>query len=381
LTLATLITAASTQTIAAAFRAPPRGVLVSAISATAYFLNEPSSELVPTPLPIDELAASDAVVEVLGCGVCHTDLGFFDGSVRPNLGLPLVLGHEVVGVVTRAGSDAKHLVGQPVLVPAVIPCGACVVCKAGRSNACPNQKMPGNDIHGGFASHMVVPAHGLVSVADAPDGTDLRLLSVVADAVSTAWQACVRADVQEGDVVFVVGAAGGVGGFSVQIAAALGARVVAMDVRAPELMCVAEFGATEAIVIRDLSPRDVRKKAHGLARSWQVPSLNWKVLECSGHPAGQQTAFTLISRCSTYVQVGFTPRKVEVRLSNLMAFDATVHGSWGCPVEAYPDVLKLIYDGRVQLAPFCDFAPLSDVNTVLADMAGHNLTRRIILTP
>jgi len=353
----------------------------SKITADAFFLRQPREPLELSSVALAPPQAGEAIVEVLGCGVCHTDLGFYDGSVRPNLGLPLILGHEVVGRVARAGPGSEALIGQPVLVPAVIPCGACVYCDAGRSNACPNQKMPGNDIQGGFATHMKVPAHGLVSVADAPDHLDIRLLSVVADAVSTAWQACVRAEVGPQDVVFIVGAAGGVGGFCSQIASALGAKVVAMDVRAAELERVAGFGATESFAIGDMGPRDVRKKAHGLARGWDVPSLRWKVLECSGHPAGQLTAFTLISRGATYVQVGFTPRKVELRLSNLMAFDATVHGTWGCPIEAYPDVLQLIYEGRVQLAPFCDFAPLSAVNDVLADMAGHKLTRRMILTP
>lgn len=349
--------------------------------ASAYFLVATGEPLVERELELAPVGAADAVVQVLGCGVCHTDLGFADGSVRPNLGLPLVLGHEVVGTVVQAGDAYSGLVGRPVIVPAVLPCGDCAYCAAGRGNACPNQKMPGNDIHGGFATHLVVPAAPLVPVDDAPVGFDLHNLSVVADAVSTAWQAAVRADIGPGDAVFVVGAGGGVGGFAVQIAAALGARVVALDVRAEQVERMRDFGASEIVPIGDASPRDVRKQVHGIAKGWGIASLNWKILECSGHPAGQQTAYTLISRASTYVQVGFTPRKVELRLSNLMAFDATAHGSWGCPPAAYADVLELIWSGAVQLAPFCAKAPLSELNNVLSDMAGHRLTKRMVLTP
>ncbi len=350
-------------------------------SAFAYHLDTPGSALAGRQKALTPVGAGDALVEVLGCGVCHTDLGFADGSVRPNQPLPLVLGHEVVGRVVEAGPAFASLVGRPVIVPAVLPCGDCEFCRAGRGNACPDQKMPGNDIDGGFATHMVVPAAPLVPVDDAPDDFDIRQLAVVADAVSTAWQAALRARIGADDVVFVVGAAGGVGGFAVQIAAALGARVVAMDVRPKQLDKMTDYGATETVAIDGLSGRDVRKRVHGIARRWGVSPLRWKILECSGHPDGQVVAFTLLSRGATLVQVGFTPRKVEVRLSNLMAFDATVHGSWGCPPEAYPEALRLIYDGKVAVAPFCDYAPLADVNTVLDDMAGHRLTRRIILTP
>ncbi len=156
------------------------------IQADAYFLHSPGQPLQRGALEIGALAADEALVQVLACGVCHTDLGYADGSVRPNHALPLVLGHEVVGRVIEAGPAGQALLGKIVLVPAVLPCGNCAFCAAGRGNACLGQRMPGNDIHGGFASHMVVPAAPLVPIQDAPEGFDVRLLAVVADAVSTA---------------------------------------------------------------------------------------------------------------------------------------------------------------------------------------------------
>ena len=243
-----------------------------------------------------------------------------------------------------------------------------------------HQRMPGNDVHGGFASHLDVPAAPLVPVGTLAPGDVVRLLSVVADALSTAWQAVARADVQKGDAVFVIGA-GGVGGFVAQIAHALGARVIACDVRADTLERLLPYGVEEAVMTAGLEARDVRKRVHAVARGWGVPSLRWRVFECSGHPAGQLIAYSLLQRASTLVQVGFTRARVELRLSNLMAFDATVHGSWGCPPEAYPDVLRLIADGRVVIEPFVDIAPLSRVGEMLQAMAEHRLTHRMILVP
>jgi 6-hydroxycyclohex-1-ene-1-carbonyl-CoA dehydrogenase len=282
--------------------------------------------------------------------------------------------------VVAAGPKHTGLIGKLALVPAVMPCGDCDFCRAGRGNACPKQKMPGNDIDGGFATHVLVPARSLVLLDDLPATVDARHLSVVADAVSTAYQATVRAALAAGDVAFVVGA-GGVGGYAIQIARALGARVVALDVSAARLEMVAAHGAEKTVLVEGRAPKDVRKEVHRMAADWGIPSLRFRIFECSGTPQGQTLAFTLLAPASTMVQVGYCAAGVELRLSNLMAFDATIHGSWGCPPDAYRDVLRLIYAGKVVIGPFVEHAPMSRVNEYLDDMKHHRLGRRLILDP
>ena len=349
------------------------------ISADAWFLVEPKMPLVRRALSIRGPSAGEAVIEVLANGVCHTDLGYADGSVRPNHSLPLILGHEAVGRVVEAGSSFRDLLGKTVIVPAVLPCGECPLCQRGRGNACPHQKMPGNDIDGAFATHLLVPARPLVPVEQQP-GLDLRWLSVVADAVSTAFQATRRAEVGAGDLAIVVGA-GGVGSFVVQVCAARGAKVVALDVNEERLALVARCGADATVSMQGREAREVRDEVQRLARAFGIESWSFKIFECAGVPASQQQAFALIGRASTMVQVGFTPEKTSLRLSNLMAFDATLFGTWGCPPEAYPQVLRLIYDGKIDLAPFVEVRPLSQVNAVLEDMRAHRLARRVSLDP
>ncbi|MCP4500178.1 MAG: 6-hydroxycyclohex-1-ene-1-carbonyl-CoA dehydrogenase [Deltaproteobacteria bacterium] len=351
-----------------------------AIDARAWFFNAPNEPLVEGPLRLDNPGKNEVIVAVKANGLCHTDLGFLDGSVKPNHALPLVLGHEAVGEVIEAGVGAEHLLGHSVVVPAVLPCGECDFCDAGRGNACLAQKMPGNDIHGAFATHMLVPSASLISLEDAPADFDKRTLSVVADAVSTAYQAGRRANLSKDDVAIVIGA-GGVGGFLVQVAAAKGAKVIALDTNTERLEMMRSHGADECILLGEKDARAVRKEVKSFCSNWNKSTLSYRIFECAGVPAAQQQAFTLIGRGSVMVQVGFSPQKVELRLSNLMAFDATVHGTWGCPPEVYPEVLSLIYSGKVKLDPFVDFAPLSEVNQVLSDMRDHKLTRRVILTP
>jgi 6-hydroxycyclohex-1-ene-1-carbonyl-CoA dehydrogenase len=322
----------------------------------------------------------DVVVEVEACGLCHTDLGFADGSVAPRHALPLVLGHEIAGVVTSSGAArGSDLVGKRVLVPAVMSCGDCAFCRAGRGNACLRQTMPGNDANGGFATHLVAPAASLVVLDGAPATMRTDALGVVADAVSTAYQAARRAWLDTGDVAFVIGG-GGVGGFAAQIARALGAHVLVCDVDATRLERLSALGI-ETVNVGGRDPKDVRKQLHARAKEWGVPSIAWRIFECSGTTSGQLLAYALLSNASTVVFVGYTREMVSVRLSNLMAFDATAHGSWGCPRERYPDVLDLIYRGAVVLEPFIERAPMSRINEHLSALAEHRLDRRLVLDP
>src|SRR5512144_1867054 len=124
--------------------------------ASGLFLTAPGSVTLQE-FDLGEPDRGEVVVRVAGCGVCHTDVSFFSGAVRTRHPLPLVLGHEISGVVEVAPPPFETLAGRQVLVPAVIPCDTCPLCLAGRDTACSHQTMPGNDIHGGFATHVVVP--------------------------------------------------------------------------------------------------------------------------------------------------------------------------------------------------------------------------------
>jgi 6-hydroxycyclohex-1-ene-1-carbonyl-CoA dehydrogenase len=330
---------------------------------------------VPQPGPADD----GVVVRVAGCGVCHTDIGFWRDGVPTKHALPLTLGHEVSGTVVDAGAAFRHLVGADVIVPAVIPCGRCDLCREGRGNVCRAQVMPGNDIDGGFAEYLAVPGRGLC-VVDDRGGYALADLSVVADAVTTPYQAVVRSGLRAGDLAIVVGV-GGVGGYAVQIAAALGAHVVALDVDDARLAALAAHGAGLAVNTRTTDFKELRKQVRGFAQARGCPEHSWRIFECSGHPAGQETAYGLLVHAATLMVVGFTLAKVELRLSNAMAFDATIQGTWGCRPELYPAALGLIAAGKVTLGPFVERHRLAEGAAVLARVAGHEIHRRAILVP
>jgi 6-hydroxycyclohex-1-ene-1-carbonyl-CoA dehydrogenase len=79
--------------------------------------------------------------------------------------------------------------------------------------------------------------------------------------------------------------------------------------------------------------------------------------------------------------VGYTPKKIEVRLSNLMAFDATAQGNWGCPAEQYPNALKLVLEGKIAIEPFIERRSLEEVPEIMEGVARHAFRRRVVLVP
>ncbi len=330
---------------------------------------------VPRPAPAD----GEVLVEVAGCGVCHTDIGFWKDGIGTKKPLPVTLGHELSGTVVEAGAGFWGLVGREVIVPAVIPCGNCDLCRAGRGNVCRAQVMPGNDIDGGFAEFLAVPGRGLC-IVERRGAYELADLSVVADAVTTPYQAVVRSGLAAGELAIVTGV-GGVGGYAAQIAAALGAHVVAVDVDDVRLAALAAHGAGLTVNSATTDFKTLRGKVRDFAKARGCGETGWKIFECSGHPGGQETAWGLLTHAATLMVVGFTLAKVALRLSNAMAFDATVQGTWGCRPELYPAALELVTGGRVALAPFIERHPLADAAAVLDAVAGHRIARRAILVP
>jgi len=361
------------------------GPEISSLSSTqggyGYRLTAPGQRLERHEFLTLEPKVDEVVIEVAGCGVCHTDVGFAYDGVPTRAPLPLTLGHEISGRVVAAGERASQWVGRSVIVPAVIPCGDCAACRAGQSTICRQQFMPGNDGDGGFATHVRVPARGLCSVPEnLPPDISLDLLSVVADAVTTPFEAIRRSGLGADDVAVFVGV-GGVGGFGVQIAAAVGASVIAVDVDRARLELAAQHGAALTLDAGSTNEKELKAAARSFVKQSGRKGIGLKIFETSGTPAGQTTAFALLDHGGYLAVVGFTPKKVELRLSNLMAFDATARGNWGCPPEQYPAALALVLEGKVVLEPYVERHPLDEAPAVLEAVARHEIRKRVILVP
>jgi len=331
-------------------------------------------------LPVPELKAGEVLVEVAGCGVCHTDLGYFYDGVPTVSKPPLTLGHEIAGTVVAG--DQKWI-GKEVIIPAVMPCRQCIFCKTRRGNRCLAQKMPGNSLgpYGGFSSHIPVPSVDLCEVKNRGD-IPLAHLAVVADAATTPYQAARRADLQPGDNVVVIGITGGVGQYMGQVASALGAGTVVGIARNQEKLDRAlKYGADFVINSTDKDARAVSKEFKGLCKENGLPSFGWKIFEVTGAKAGQEIGLSLLSFIGKLIIVGFGMAKVEFGFGRLMAFDADILGTWGCLPEYYPVVLDMVLKGKINIEDFVQTRPMSSIAETFEEAHKVSPSKRIVLTP
>jgi len=332
-------------------------------------------------IPVPELKAGEVLVEVAGCGVCHTDLGYFYDGVPTVSKPPLALGHEIAGTVV-AGDAAW--IGKEVIIPAVMPCRQCILCKTGRGNRCLAQKMPGNSIgvYGGFASHIPVPTIDLCLVTD-KKGYALEQLAVIADAVTTPYQAAKRADLQPGDNVIIIGATGGVGVYMAQTAKALGAKTVIGVARNPEkLKRALDYGCDFVISTLDKDNKTLVGEWRNICKTNSLPNTFWKIFEVTGAKAGQELALDLLSFVGKLVLVGYGMAKSEYMFSKLMAFDAEIIGTWGCLPEYYPIVLDMVLSKKILIDPFVDVRKMSTIAATFDEIhKAGSPAKRVVLTP
>ena len=148
----------------------------------------------------------------------------------------------------------------------------------------------------------------------------------------------------------------------------MGGVVIAIDVSDEKLAAIGKQCAALTLNAKTMTPRDIKAAIQAYAKQHNLRQSEWIIFECSGSKAGQETAFSLINHGATLAVVGFTMDKVEVRLSNLMAYHARALGNWGCPPELYPAALELVLDGRVKVGQFVEKHPLKDINKVFEDV-------------
>jgi 6-hydroxycyclohex-1-ene-1-carbonyl-CoA dehydrogenase len=172
-----------------------------------------------------------------------------------------------------------------------------------------------------------------------------------------------------------------VGGFGVQIAATLGAAVVAVDVDDARLETMSHHGASLTLRGDLLDGKAMKSKVRAFAGERDIPSWRYRIFETSGTPAGQATAFNLLAKGAYLSVVGYTPKKVELHLSSVMAFDATVQGNWACLPEHYPAVVDLALSRKLDLASFVEHRPMATINETFAEIHGKGAPRRVILVP
>ncbi len=267
----------------------------------AMVLKEFNAALViDTAAEIPEIGPDEVLIKVKACGICRTDLkiqkGLFDNRI---IHLQHIMGHEFAGTVERAGSRVRGMaVGRRVVAHFYISCGKCRFCKEGRENLCSHITRPGFELAGAYAQYVKVPADNVVPLGDR---ISFEEAAVLPDAVATPYHALRMGELKPGESVLVVGL-GGLGIHAIQIAKALGGRVIACDIDEARLKVAAGYGADEVFNARD----DARvEKVQDLTDGDGVDVC----LDLVGTPASFAWALPSTRKGGRYLLVGYAPNQ------------------------------------------------------------------------
>lgn len=304
----------------------------------------PNQPLKIEKVKIPKIEQNEILVKIAACGVCNTDLHYIDHGVPTFKKPPMILGHEPSGIVEETGAEVKNFkVGDRVLIPPVFSCGYCDNCRLGRENICFNMLMLGNHIDGAFAEYTKVPAKDCQHL---PEDLPLEESSIIADAISTPYHAVKnRAQVRPGDSVVVFGC-GGVGINVVQMAAAAGGSVIAVDIVDKKLDIAKKLGALHTINASDKEGKALIKEIRTLTGGGADIAI-----EAIGNPKTIELASSAVKAGGCHCQVGYTRHNVAINAGRLMFREIEIKGSLGCRPVDYPKIIEMVRTGKIQLKP------------------------------
>ena len=355
----------------------------------AAVLNEPQTPLSIEQIEVDEPGPGEALIRVAAAGVCHSDLHFIDGVYPARV--PIVLGHEVSGVVEATGPGVTRVApGDRVIAAFIQPCGFCEYCESGRGHLCqlggrtrdvstnPRLKRGDEAINqmanlGGFAELALTPASGLVKI---PDDVGLDVAALVGCSVMTGFGAATRtAAVEPGSTVAVIGT-GGVGLNVIQGAKVAGARtIIAIDVAEHKLAYARQFGATDTI---DASAGDPVEQVRDLTGG----GVDY-AFEAIGLTATARQAYEMLKRGGTAVIVGMIPpgENIEIPGASMLqekTLKGCFYGSGRFHIDM-PRILELYQNGQIDLDNLVTRRyPLDQINEAFSALRDGEVARSVL---
>ncbi|MEU5903192.1 zinc-dependent alcohol dehydrogenase family protein [Micromonospora sp. NPDC047527] len=318
---------------------------------------------VPDPVP----PPGGAVIQVEATGLCRSDWHGWQGH-DPDIRPPHVPGHEFAGVVTAVGADVRGWrPGDRVTAPFVCACGRCPACLAGDQQVCERQTQPGFTHWGSFAGYVALHDAD-VNLVRLPDELGYPAAAALGCRFATAFRAVVQQGrVAAGEWVAVHGC-GGVGLSAVMIAAACGARVVAVDIAPGALDLARSFGATVCLDGGALTgPGAVAAAVRDVTGGGAHLSL-----DALGSHATCTASIESLRRRGRHIQVGLLPPaqgRPALPMEFVIAYELELRGSHGMAAHAYPELLGLVTAGVLRPADLITRTiGLDDVPDALATM-------------
>lgn len=298
----------------------------------------------PTPGP------HDVVLEIKASGMCGSDLhnyrapaqaeGTVTGGIKRASGT--IAGHEPCGVVVAVGSAVapnQAKIGQRMMDHHYDGCGGCKHCRGGWTQMClEGTTVFGSGGHGGHAKYMKVPAHTLVPL---PDSLSFMTGAAISCGTGTAYGALKRLNLQGGETIAIFGQ-GPVGLSATQLAAAMGARVIALDVSAERLDRAKDFGATELINAKSNDVVSaIRDLTHGEGAH--------KTLDCSSAPDARAAAVRAVRSWGTACYVGERGQVTLDVSPDILRRQVTIVGSWTFSKQGQAECAEFVADHNIDV--------------------------------
>ncbi len=215
------------------------------------------------PLEVQDLekpkpTGYEVLIKIQSCGVCHSDIHLWEGGYTgPNgqfmkttdrgVKYPLTPGHEIAGIVSEMGENAKKTfkIDERVMVYPWIGEGLCPACKTGDENLCDHPRSIGVYKDGGYAEYILVPNYRYL--LRIPDEIEVDIAATLSCSALTAYSAVKNAEIRPDNNVVIIGT-GGLGLMAIQLAKAVfGARIIAIDIDDNKLEIAKKNGADEIV--------------------------------------------------------------------------------------------------------------------------------------
>lgn len=340
-----------------------------------------SRPLVVREVPDPECPPDGAIVRVGANGICRTDWHLWTGDwTWRGLGIqpPFVLGHEFSGTLEEVGRDVRDWKrGDRVLFPMNPGEGTCEWCRSGNQHICESGAglVPGVSYWGAFGEYVAI-RHADVNLAHLPESLSFADSASLGCRYMAAFHGLVDvANVRGGEWVVVYGC-GGMGLSAVQIAAALGGRVIAVDVSEKALLAAREVGAAQVVNAGTDNPVEAVKTLTGGGAQVSIDAL--------GIDATCRNSVLSLRKLGRHVQLGHTTRKeagyVQLPIDVILLNELKLFGAFGLPGQRFGKMLALCEEGVLQPGKIVrQQVGLDGVTGVLQSMGNYGTTGVVVI--
>jgi acryloyl-coenzyme A reductase len=338
----------------------------------ALILEEFGGPLVQKQIPVPGHGPDDALIRVRACAVDQFDLTIRDGKF-PGAKVPIVLGHEIAGIVEGIGSNVTNVrSGDRVVSTLYLTCGTCRYCLSGRETICADFRgYVGIHTPGAYAEYTTIPAINLVKL---PDHVSFADASVIANAIGTPFHALTkRARLQPGERILITGAGGGVGVHAIQLARLMGGCVMAVDIGTEKLKLAKELGAD---YVFDSSFGDFA----GAAKEWSKGEGVDVILELVGS-ATFESSLKSLGRAGRMVVVGsHSGSELKASPQAMISNEWEILGSRNVTKRELTEVVALVAAGRVKPIVSGRFR-LEDAELLHQRLRNREIIGRVVIEP